>query len=200
VLGRVLFLVPRGAALADTASGVVALAGVLLCYGTTELAEGYGFIAVAVAGLVMRRVEREHEFHRRLHDFTETIEQALTALLLVALGTVMPMLFEELTLTLAAISLMLLLIVRPAAGWLCLAGSELKSRNRWVVAIFGVRGIGSIYYLAYATGKSDAFETESLWALVGFTILISALAHGFTAGFALSGLRRGNDKRKDTAS
>ena len=38
-------------------SGVVALAGVLLCYGTTELAEGYGFIAVAVMGLVLRRVE-----------------------------------------------------------------------------------------------------------------------------------------------
>lgn len=31
VLGQVLFVLPRGATLADTASGVVALAGVLLC-------------------------------------------------------------------------------------------------------------------------------------------------------------------------
>ncbi|KZZ01022.1 sodium:proton antiporter, partial [Sulfitobacter sp. HI0076] len=56
-LGQVLFAVPRKAVLAETSSGVVALAGVLLCYGTTELVEGYGFIAVAVAGLVIRRVE-----------------------------------------------------------------------------------------------------------------------------------------------
>jgi NhaP-type Na+/H+ or K+/H+ antiporter len=73
-LGQILFVLPRGAVLANTASGVVALAGILLCYGTTELVEGYGFIAVAVAGLVIRRVEEDHAFHRRLHDFAEAIE------------------------------------------------------------------------------------------------------------------------------
>ncbi len=92
-LGKVLFANPRGAVLAETASGVVALAGVLLCYGSTELVEGYGFIAVAAMGLVLRRIENENRFHRRLHDFCETIEHALTALLLVALGSVLPALF-----------------------------------------------------------------------------------------------------------
>ena len=54
-------------------------------YGLTELAEGYGFIAAFVSGLVLRRQESKHEFHTRLHDFTESIEHALTAILLVAL-------------------------------------------------------------------------------------------------------------------
>ena len=187
-LGQVLFVVPRKAVLAETSSGVVALAGVLLCYGTTELVEGYGFIAVAVAGLVIRRVEADHEFHRRLHDFTAAVEHALTALLLVAIGAVLPTLLANLTLAGAVIVLALIFVVRPLAGWVALLGSPLETRPRWVVALYGIRGIGSIYYLAYAAGKVEFLDEEPLWAMVGFAILVSTLVHGFTAGIAVDGL------------
>ncbi|MFG6559762.1 cation:proton antiporter [Sulfitobacter sp. 1A15299] len=188
-LGQVLFAVPRNAVLAETSSGVVALAGVLLCYGTTELAEGYGFIAVAMAGLVIRRVEADHAFHRRLHDFTTAVEHALTALLLVAIGAVLPALLSDLTLAGAVIVLALIFVVRPLAGWLSLMGTPLETRPRWVVALYGIRGIGSIYYLAYAAGKVEFLDEEPLWAMVGFAILLSTLVHGFTAGIAVDGLR-----------
>lgn len=188
MLGQILFVLPRDAPLADTASGIVALAGILLCYGTTELVEGYGFIAVAVAGLAIRRVEGDHAFHRRLHDFTEAVEHALTAVLLIALGAVMPTLLGGLTFAGAAIALLLLLVVRPLAGWMSLARSDLAGRDRWVVAFYGVRGIGSIYYLAYAAGKVEFWNEDQLWALVGFTILVSALGHGFTSGIAMERL------------
>ena len=61
-LGQILFVLPRRAPLADTASGVVALAGVLLCYGTTELVEGYGFIAAFVMG----KPDEEREFAQEM--------------------------------------------------------------------------------------------------------------------------------------
>lgn len=187
-LGHVLFAVPRHAPLAETATGVVALAGVLLCYGTTELVEGYGFIAVAVAGLTVRRIEADHDYHRRLHNFTESIENALTALLLVAVGAVLPEILGGLTLAGAAVALVLILLIRPATGWLALRGTDLTSRERNVVALYGVRGVGSIYYLAYAVGKVDFLNNDELWALVGFTILLSTLLHGFTAGIAVDRL------------
>ncbi|WP_175392906.1 cation:proton antiporter domain-containing protein, partial [Leisingera sp. JC1] len=116
VLAQVLFNFPGHSALANTGSGVVALAGVLLCYGSTELVEGYGFIAVAAMGLTLRRIESEHRFHRRLHDFCETIEHALTALLLVALGNALPLILQDLSLPLALIALLLIAVIRPAAG------------------------------------------------------------------------------------
>ena len=197
LLGQVLFAVPRGAVLADTASGIVALAGIVTIYGAAELAEGYGFIAVAVAGLTLRRVEAHHAFHRRLHDFSEAIEHALTAVLLVALGGVLPALLADLDLVHAAIALALLLVVRPLAGWLSLAGTGLAGRDRAVVAFYGVRGIGSIYYLAYAAGHIEFVNEPQLWALVGFTILVSTLLHGFTAGIAMEGLSR--EERRATA-
>ena len=77
-----LFAVPRRSPLADTASGDLSLAVVLVAYGATELVEGYGFVAAFVAGLALRRIEKQHEFHGKLHTFTEAIEHALTALLL----------------------------------------------------------------------------------------------------------------------
>jgi sodium/hydrogen antiporter len=188
-LGQVLFLYPPKAALAETASGVVALAGVLLCYGSTELAEGYGFIAVAVMGLTLRRVESSHRFHRRLHDFCETIEHALTAVLLVSLGSALPLLFADISWTHALIALMLILVIRPLAASLSLVSTRLRGRDRTVVAVYGVRGIGSIYYLAYAASHIEFADELQLWSLIGLVILVSTLLHGFTVGWAMKGVR-----------
>ena len=63
------------------------------------------FPAVAVTGMTVRRIESDHHFHKRLHDFTEAIEHALTALLLVALGAVLPLLLVDLTWASAGLAL-----------------------------------------------------------------------------------------------
>jgi NhaP-type Na+/H+ or K+/H+ antiporter len=190
LLGRVVFSVPRGNALADTGSGVLALAGVLLCYGATELVEGYGFIAAFVAGLVLRRAEKEHEFHGTLHSFTLAIEHALTAILLILIGGVLPLLWPELDWRHMAIAGALLLVIRPVAGWLGLAGTDLLPRERMVVAAFGVRGIGSIYYLGYAASHLELVNEGQLWATIALTIAFSTLVHGLTAGAAVERVTR----------
>ncbi len=182
LLGKILFSVPRGNALADTASGVLALAGVLLCYGATELVEGYGFIAAFVCGLVLRRAEEGHEFHSRLHTFSEAIEHAVTAVLLLLIGGILPLLWSELDWQHAAVAFALIFLVRPLAGWVSLAGTDLLSRERIVVAVYGVRGIGSIYYLGYAASHLELVNEGQLWATIALTILISTVLHGLTAG------------------
>jgi NhaP-type Na+/H+ or K+/H+ antiporter len=181
VLGRMLFVVPRWNTLADTGPGVLALAGVLLCYGLVELAEGYGFIAAFVAGVVVRRAEERHALHRRLHVFSEAVESAVTATLLVLLGGVMPGLWPELDLRHAIVGFGLLLLIRPAAGAIALVGAPLDWRERAVTAVYGVRGIGSIYYLGYAATNVEFVDEGPLWALVAFTIFASTVIHGLTA-------------------
>ncbi len=188
-LGYVLFSVPRGAVLAETGSGVIALAGVLLCYGSTELIEGYGFIAVAVLGLTLRRIEEEHRFHRQLHDFSESIEHALTALLLIALGSVMPILFVDLTWIHLAVAILLILVIRPLSGWIALSKTGLSSRDKAVVSVYGVRGIGSIYYLCYAGSHIEFVNEAQLWSLIALVILLSTILHGFTVGWAMDSLK-----------
>lgn len=199
-LGQILFVVPKGALLANTGSGVVALAGVFLCYGSTELVEGYGFIAVAIMGLKLRRIENRHHFHRHLHDFSESIEHALTALLLVALGTVLPALFQHLSWSHVAVAILLLVVIRPISGWVALIGSNMAHRDRAVVSVYGVRGIGSIYYLCYAGSHLEFVNEAQLWSLVGLVILLSTILHGFTVGWAMDQLKEPKKWSKQTTS
>lgn len=191
VLGRILFSIPRGNPLAETSSGVLALACVLVCYGATELVEGYGFIACFVAGLTFRRVEEKHEFHMRLHTFNEAIELALTALILVLIGGVMPLLWHDLDVAHAAIAVALIFLVRPAIGMLSLLGTGLDTRERRIVAFYGVRGIGSIYYLGYASSHLEFVNEGALWATIALTILLSTLVHGLTAGIVVDRAKAG---------
>lgn len=188
-LGYILFSVPKGAVLAETASGIIALAGVLLCYGSTELIEGYGFISVVVMGLTLRRIEIDHHFHRRLHDFTESIEHTLTALLLIALGSVLPILFADLTWTHFVVAILLILVIRPLAGWIALLRTDLNSRDRAVISVYGVRGIGSIYYLCYAGSHMEFVNEAQLWSLIALVILFSTILHGFSVGRAMDSLK-----------
>ena len=188
-MGYILFAVPKGSILAETGSGVVALAGVVLCYGSTELVEGYGFIAVAILGLTLRRVEQDHQFHRQLHDFTESIEHTLTAVLLIGLGSILPFLFADLSWAHVLIALTLIFIIRPVSGWIALSRTDLPLRDRAVISVYGVRGIGSIYYLCYAGSHMEFSNETQLWSLVGLVILLSTILHGFTVGWAMDRLK-----------
>lgn len=182
MLGKVLFSFPSRNPLANAGTGVIALAGVLVTYGLTELVEGYGFIAAFVMGVVLRRKEAEHEYHGRLHSFSSALEHSVTAILLVLLGGAIPALLGYLDWRHAALGVALIFLFRPLSGMLALWGTALSIRQRGVVAFYGVRGIGSIYYLAYAGAQLDLVDEGALWATVTFTILLSTLVHGFSAG------------------
>ena len=181
LLGRALFSSWSSSAIERSGPGVLALGAVLLCYGLVELAEGYGFIGAFTAGLVCRRVKADHHFHKRLHAFSEAVEHSLTAILLVLLGSVLPSLWPVLDWRHSLIGFGLILVIRPLVGWLSLIGSGLSSGDRLIVGFFGVRGIGSIYYMGYATGHIDFVNGNQLWALVAFTIFASAILHGATS-------------------
>ena len=199
LLGRVLFRIPQGNALALKGPGVIAIAGVLLCYGATELIEGYGFVAAFVSGIVLRRAEEKSRYHRNLHGFSESIEHALSAVILFALGGALPQLLPALTWEQFIIAMALILVIRPAAGWVSLAGTRIRGRARAVVSFYGVRGIGSIYYLSYAASKVEFWDEAKLWATIAFTIFISTIIHGLTAGSAVKRVTLGRyrDVRRD---
>ncbi len=196
VVGRVIGVVafrPPGllSALADTPQGFVAIAATLLAYGATELLHGYGFLAVFVAAVVIRGSERHHDFHRELHGFTEQTENLLSVGLLLLLGgSVVSGVLDGLTLGGIAVAVVAVIIIRPLSGLVALSHSRLAGAERATVAFFGIRGFGSVYYLAYALNHQQFPQAERLWAIVILTILISIALHGVSASPAMAAVDR----------
>jgi len=181
-VGAVLFRLPTTRRIAESTEGFVSLATTLLVYGVAELCHGYGFVAVFVAAYVLRHHERDHEYHEVLHASSESIERLVSAALLVLLGgAVVDGALAPLTLRGAALGLAVVLLVRPIAGWLALLRTTMPQSERWALAFFGIRGIGSVYYLAQALNEAEFADADQLWAIVAFVILVSVLVHGVSA-------------------
>lgn len=204
VLGRLAFRPPK-AAIRRVLTGepILAVACLALAYGTAEALHGYGFLSVFVAAVTMRWLEPGHEYHQSMHEVTERLETMLTLLLLLMIG-LSPSngLLTELSWGGVAVGLLLVLVIRPLAGWLSLwvrsahehsAGVELTKADMAVMSFFGVRGIGTVYYLAYATGQHHFADEGVLWATAAFTIMLSVLVHGALAGSAMKWLERHQD-------
>jgi len=193
LLGQVVFRWPAHNVLAETGSGVLALAGVFVCYGAAEFIHGYGFIACFVGGLVFRQIEAQHQFHSNLHLFNLAIEHALTSVLLLMTGAALGTYAASIAWYHVVIAASLVFLVRPLSGWIALVGTDLPPRERLVTAVFGVRGIGSLYYLAFAAGTATLPGLADLWLTVLVTIALSAVVHGLSAGAALAGIRADDD-------
>ena len=195
LLGRLFFSSRRRELrLSEHREGFVALAATFLAYGATELVQGYGFVAVFVAAVTIRSSERFHDYHRELHHFVEQVERLLTVLVLLALGMAAAEgLFDAVGWREAVFAAGVLLVVRPVTGYVALLGSGGLRRERAAIAFFGVRGIGSLYYLAYALTHGDFDEQGALYGVVGLVVLGSVLLHGLTAGPVLSRLDRQRD-------
>lgn len=162
--------------------GVFILGATLAVYGITELVEGYGFLAVFIAAL--SRHDDIDDLRVDLHGFAEQFESMLVAIALIAIGGgIAEGLLSATTPRVALLAAALILIVRPLAGLIGLMGASVAGRERAAVAFLGIRGVGSVYYLAYATasgGWSDP-TLATIWATVVLTIVGSAVVHGVSA-------------------
>jgi NhaP-type Na+/H+ or K+/H+ antiporter len=168
--------------LAESRHGFVAVAATLLAYGLAEIAQGYGFLAVFVAAVALRSSERRHEYHGVLHTFADEAEQlVVVGLLLLFGGALAGGLLDHVTWQMGALAAVILLVLRPLSGVIALAGSNLGAEQRWAIAFFGVRGIGSLYYLAYADSSYDFGRIDALWTVTALVMLGSVVLHGLTA-------------------
>ncbi|MBT2483883.1 MULTISPECIES: sodium:proton antiporter [unclassified Microbacterium] len=184
------------AGFADRADGFIALGATFLAYGAAEVVEGYGFIAVFVCACTIRAGEQSHGLHSVLHTFVEQVERLLTVVVLVLLGgAVARGLLDSLTLADYLFAAVVLLVIRPLAGWIGLTPGKTGPRERAVISFFGVRGVGSLFYIAYALQNGDFAGGDRLWAVVSLVILGSVLIHGVAATPTMAALDRARHRR-----
>lgn len=202
-LARLAFRSPRRSLrLAEQGEPLLALAALVLTYGASQLLGGYGFVSVFTCGLTLRAAERNHHYHRSMHEVVQRLERLLTLIILLMLGMAMTKgVLDQLDWRGVLIALSLVFVLRPLAGWVSLRVRARRddlpggmSRNEALAtAFFGVRGVGSLYYLAFAAGEHSFVEERWLWSTTAFTILVSVMVHGVLATPVMRHLDRHRD-------
>jgi NhaP-type Na+/H+ or K+/H+ antiporter len=179
-----------------------------LAYGVALLLHTYGFLAAFAAGVALRRVESRHSGDdappdvsgaaTRAEDGAEIATDAGSAPAYMAKAVLG---FNEQLERLCEVGIVLLiggsltaaflprealwfvpllfLVVRPVAVVVGLVGSRSDAAQRGLIGWFGVRGVGSVYYLAYAlTHGVEGRVAERLAGLTFATVAASVVLHG----------------------
>lgn len=189
-LARIAFRARESIRIAQVGDPLLVVAAPLISYGLGELLHGWAFLSVFVCALTIRSADRTNEYHDAMHAVVGRLERLMTLVLLLLIGASLTTgLLDHLTVGGAAVGVLLILVIRPVITWLSLwqrrvpdfAGDgKLGPRERFVVAFFGMRGIGTIYYLAYASAHDDFVGMDELWSIAAFTIALSVVVHGIS--------------------
>ena len=173
-----------------TRDGFLAISLTLVVYGITELAHGYGFIAVFVSALTLRHFDRKHKYHDDLHSFVDQTERLLVAILLLLFGgALVNGLLEPLTWKMVLFCVAFILIVRPVLAFISLYNLDIHIKEKLAISFFGIRGMGSVFYLSFALHEKAFDHEKEMWAIVGLTILLSIVLHGITASPVINHLK-----------
>jgi NhaP-type Na+/H+ or K+/H+ antiporter len=185
----------------------LALGLIAVSYGLALLVNAYGFLAVFAAGLSVRRTERRHSeiaapadvsrsgsseetatdpdtapayMARAVLEFNEQLERLGELAIVLVIGAMLanveglaPGLF---------MALALFAVIRPVATVLTLLRVRLSGPQRAFIAWFGVRGVGSLYYLTYALAHGASSSAGRVLADITLVVIAaSILLHGASA-------------------
>ena len=164
---------------------IVLLSATFVAYGFAEFVHGYGFLSVFVAaraGLVFAQNTSAEPYEHMAHNSADQIEAVLMAILLLWFGAYIGAeLWTQWTWTDLGIALAILFIIRPVIAYASMLGTCGNWRDRLKVSFFGIRGMGSIFYIAYAQSHAEINGIETVWEIAGLTILLSIIIHGTVA-------------------
>lgn len=188
----------------------LALGLIALSYGIAVLSHSYGFLAVLAAGVALQRVNEQpgdapaspalatglqsrqaHEalatdseyasayLTQQVQGFNEQLERIAEVAIVLVVGAMLS--YTYLHASAVWFVLVLLLIVRPVSVWLGLLGAPVSRDQRILISWFGIRGIGSIYYLMYAINHGLPHPlAEELIALTLTMVAASIVLHGIS--------------------
>jgi NhaP-type Na+/H+ or K+/H+ antiporter len=170
----------------------IAFGLIALAYGMALSCHTYGFLAVFAAGLALRRIDDRSSADaikaQSLNSAAETSTDAADAARHAdAPGNMMQAVqrfnsqlerFAEVGIVLT-VGTELFLIIRPLAVYVGLVGTKVTGRARALMGWFGIRGIGSVYYLMYAISHDiQPALAKQLLSITIAVVVASIVAHG----------------------
>jgi NhaP-type Na+/H+ or K+/H+ antiporter len=130
-----------------------------------------------------------------VRGFNEQMERIAELAVVLVVGAIIP--FSALSAGTAAFLALLFLVIRPVSVWLGLLGAPVSGDQRLMIAWFGIRGIGSVYYLLYAVDHGlPAALAEQLMAITLSAVVVSIVLHGISVRPMMHLYRRRKKRRE----
>ena len=177
-------LMPGGRALGDEISrhqkALYAIGVVFTAYGIATLPpEGNGLVAVFAAAIAFGiwRPDIAECFESQSEDVVELVKLGI----FLVFGAILTLdgLFED-GAAAVAITLFTLLVARPLAVFVALAGSRgVGTVEKAFMSWFGPKGVATMAFALFVLG-SDVPEAERVFNLAALCVLVSIIAHGLT--------------------
>ena len=177
--GALLRVARRAGWAAEDFTGIAVLALALLAYGAALELHGNGFVAAFCGGLAFaaaggRRAPAELVF-------VEQTSGLVSLLVWLAFGAIaIPILIERITVAIVVYALLSLTVVRIIPVALALIGTGFDRATVLFVGWFGPRGLASLVFAMLALEQLGALADEAV-AAIAATVLLSVIAHGFSA-------------------
>jgi len=163
---------------AGHAGSQYALGAAFAIYGIAVALEGNGFIAVFVGAitLAIRRPDVRENFAERAGDIVEIVKLGI----FVVFGALLTFdgLFGD-GWAAVALVLVVLLVARPVAIWISLAGTGVDTATKGFMAWFGPKGVATMTFALLVLGQGVP-GAEQIFNLAALCVFASVLAHGLT--------------------
>ncbi|PWF45405.1 cation:proton antiporter [Massilia glaciei] len=208
LLGRIGWMLRGKDPKHEVLDDLVGLGLIGVVYGLSVFLHAYGFLAVFFAGVALRQTELvlagAHKDRQGLLVadepnaapptqseancapltvsgeslvFKEHLERLSELTLVLLLGGMLTI--DAWNWRAWTTGLFLFLVARPLSVMIGLAGSNTPMRVRYITGWFGVRGIGSIYYLMYAINQGLPYVlARDLIQITIVVVMLSILVHG----------------------
>ena len=152
-----------------------------------EATAGDGIAHPPAEEIITGKVEEEDMRHpamasgvviSEIISFGHTAERLLEVMMVVLVGVCVGVYWDWRAIPLA---LALFFVLRPIAVYLCLLRTPTGRYQRSMMAWFGIRGIGSLYYLAYSLSHGLKENTADLVGLTFSVVALSIVVHGISS-------------------
>lgn len=109
-------------------------------------------------------------------SFGDTVERLFAAGIIIVLGITLAQHWDPQGLLMAAL---LFMVIRPVSVWIATMGMKAPRGQRLIIGWLGIRGIGSINYIAWAYTHGAAGDEMTRMANMAFTLVVaSVVLHG----------------------